>query len=882
MKRFAVLFGMLAVVVASSYATAPQVRDVPDIRLGELGAGSGLPVQATEAYDVTDYFTDTDQAPAELTVSILNTQLVRAPGAIEDATDAALIDMSGYLVLSGSDEYLVDVYPPEGPGWTQYRVQVTDSTATTKGVVGDAAISDTAIAKMSTFALNAPTVDDGVLLKDGGETATTRQFVYVWVGQGTGELYRLDTAILPESASDDVNWSIYLSDVVYDSTSDNYDANGRWIGIDFPALALGGTAANDGGLFYEIDANGMLRLTAAGSVSRGPWMVGIYAANDANTNDSDGSRVLIGAALVPEASPETATLGTSTTFDDLAVATIPAAIDYYIVTSNTPQKTKTLPVSPLPPLVDRHIAPNSGWMYQMQGNDNVLDSVDLYIVDLASEADLPDAAKAIFSSPDASVAQIAGGMGLKATMEAPTLPPGARGIYPDTTHQQLDGFRLVSRNFTGIEPTDVIQFTLSVATDAQSATDLPKYQMALASGFGGTVTGKDIRYVSANYYFHTLLEGGYEFSQVDLPTADQGWHTLSITHSPSSSNMWNDADGNGTFDETDLDLLQQYVGDPQGWNARDENSVVSALFVCSTHQYVSGDVTIWMDNFKVFRSAYALDLALGSEELDDVVVASPSYDPEADPPTGLVIDYLTKALGDFSGPLDGTFESATGATQSELLDIGFFVGKGGGGLGMFHHPEKTYIDGSDCVSLERPANPGDPVVDHTMNAGSNTSLKVVLTGDDGDSGWDGDLDSIRAQINTAVVAGQGDGMYAVEAYVSKLNASNSEGTYRDPSVRVILGEVLPNAASTVVGYILTLGGLPESVNGTPPYNWQRCIAQMYIPNCEYLRGQFQILETFQAPAINFQVPIFIDDVKLYKVGDPAMFFDADLFDEDIL
>ena len=65
MKRNAVLFGIMALVVVcgTAFATAPQVRDMPDLRLSSGDGASGLPLTGVEAYDAMDFYLDVDDAP---------------------------------------------------------------------------------------------------------------------------------------------------------------------------------------------------------------------------------------------------------------------------------------------------------------------------------------------------------------------------------------------------------------------------------------------------------------------------------------------------------------------------------------------------------------------------------------------------------------------------------------------------------------------------------------------------------------------------------------------------------------------------------------------------------------------------------------------------
>lgn len=855
MKRLAVLFGILAFVFAcgTAYATAPQVRDMPNLRLSSGDGASGLALNATEAYNVMDFFLDVDDAPTALTVSILGVQMLQGDN---PAPNVYLDDIDSVTTVTGAEDVLVSVFGHATAGWAQYTVEVTDASTSSKGVGGDAAIQDAAIAKYSTFALGAPSIDDGVVLRTGGENAATRQFVYCYMGQD-GELLRLDVAIDPAEASASLDWEVYVSDVIANSTPETFDDNGSFTGVAKQHVASGADVSV-GGLNYSIDAEGCLRLTSGGAVSPGPWLVGILAVNQADADDSDGSRILVASAMLAEASPDTATIGGSVTLDDLEPATLDEAVDFYISTLNDASRGNNQPVggASVRPY-ENNIAPGCHWTYLMSGTDTFIDSVPLEIVDLETDSDLPAAAQ-IWEGDNADTAQIAGGMGIKAVLATPVGPFGARGLVAGTN--QLDGFRLTSRAFTGIEPTDIITFACSIATDAADATDVPKYQLYAGSGFFGAYIGKDMR-ILRNVV--NLVDGpGATQPHLDMPTADEGWHTLSCTYAPAATIQWFNLNGDSVMDEADLDLLRAEVA-PEGWDGGNEMAVVKAGILVTTQQQCRNDVKVWVDNLRVYRSAFALDLALGNEELTDMLAAGENEQ----------LDAMVAAGGMEipTGDLDGTIESAVGSTHADLSAIGLIDGFGAGTEGAFRYAEMQYIDGpNSLVSLGS--------YDHTRNAGSDQCLRVVIAGDDGADGWAGALDAFRYQVATGAAAAMGDGIYAFEAYVAKLNTCNVNTSYRHPQVRVILNEVGPNYLATNTGYILSLGGLPDSVQGDPPYNWLRCVAEMYIPNATMVRGIFQIMDTFKADASMFGVPIFIDDAKLYKVGDAAQFFDADLFD----
>lgn len=872
MKRFAVLFGMLAVVVACSpsFATAPQVRALPDVRLGIFEGDSGLPEQALSAYDVIDYFTDSDNEATELTVSILDRDWFDAPGAEDPPEgDPAIIDFDGFDFLSGVDSFPVDVYPSANPGWTQYTVLVEEPEEEEPGKGAD--ISQVAIAKTSTFSLNAPTISDGLLLQAGGLVASSRQFTYVYMG-GDGALYRLDEALVPTDT--DVDWTLYLNEVISDDLLLNYDANGRWIGLAYNLLA-DGDSVTEAELVYGIDADGALSietLTPGGQVMGGPWVIGILATNQEDPNDSDGSRVLIGSAMVPYVSEENATLGTSVTFDDLDLGPIPAAGNWFI---NTDEGDGTNPFYRRPrPLVGEPPAPwevqireNSGWTNIMTGVDVIFEAVPLEIVDLEADTDLPLEAQ-IFG-PD--TAHIAGGRGIKATLEAPPEGPvGPRGMNPEWI--QLDGFRLQSRHFTGIQPDDVITFALNVATDAQSATDLPNFLIYITSGFGGSMAGQHFTYQPGVYALAGAEEVGdppelvesdsYEVSQVNVPMAAQGWHTISTNYSPGSTRVWMDQNNDGVMDEADIDLLRPYA-ELLGWDAANELSAIQVGLRCNTHRLAENDVTVWLDNFRVFRSAYALDLALGPEELFETADS-------ADP----VVYNLGVRRGILAtGSIDGTFESIEEMTPENFSDIGFISAYGWGGA-MPHSPFMAFLE---------PTRYGEEgalqigAYDHTMNANSSQCLSISISGDSGVSGNYGDLNAFRTQVLTTFVDAQGSGLYAIEAFMSKAYPVNQVAAERHPDVRLILNEVAPNHEGANSGVIFQWGGLPESVGGAPPGNWQRAVAEMYIPNAQYVRGMIQVISSIWDDANDYSVPILVDDLKIYKVDDPVIFFDADLY-----
>lgn len=869
MKRSAVLFGILILAVCgSSYATAPQVRDMPDVRLQSgISGASGLPSVLMDAYDVFDYVKDVDQCTA--TVSILDVQMIAGPTAGSPAVGStAVVNIDGSATVVGATSALVDLYGRSSAGWQQYTVQVDDGTS---------AVSDPAIVKYATFALNAPTIESGVFLKSGGEDAESRQFVYCWVGPSSGELYRLDVAVTPEDVTDTLDWYISVHDVIYDTT-EVFDANGTWKGLLLPCMA-DGAAINYEGLYYEIDTEGRIRLTSGGNVSPGPWIIDILAVNQSDANESDGSRIMVANAMLAEASPDTATVGASVTFNDLTPATIAAAPDRFVITTENASKGNAGFMDTALPPYEANIATGCAWNYSMAADDTVLDSVPLEIVDLTTDMDLPAEAKiwASTAEEDPKTAHIAGGNAIKAVMGAPPVGNvGPRGVDP--VRDQLPGFRLVSRAFTGIQSTDIITFAVSVASDVLQATDLPKYKMYCGSGYSGALVGKDIRVIGGML---GLIDGaGYTKPQIDFPLASQGWHTLSITYGVGASPMWLNVNGDTAFDQDDLDILSDSTM-AEGWDGGDELSAVKCGIQVSVQKPAVNGCTVWLDNMRVFRSAYALDLALGNEQIVTGVQSGES---------SAIDDMVAQNVMEFTtGDIDGTMESATGVSAPELSAIGFYVSGDGSTTGnapSFKHPEQDFVIGGADLAIGAYDHTKDAWLDGSTCNASSQSLKITLpastadggVGDpDGADGWSGALDAVRQAVNTATVAGSGDGLYAVEAFVAKMGPSNSVNTYRDPGVRVLIQEMAPNYIGTAAGYIMTNGGLANSVTDAAPYNWFRAVADLYIPNCDYLRGLIQVLDTFKADVGNFRVPVYVDDLALYKVDDPAVFFDADLY-----
>jgi hypothetical protein len=505
--------------------------------------------------------------------------------------------------------------------------------------------------------------------------------------------------------------------------------------------------------------------------------------------------------------------------------------------------------------------------------DNTVTSVPLEIVDLLSDGDLPSAAdpatmKGALAA--GAVNQIATGNAIKASFGIPTEPIGARGL---AGKNQVDGFRLQSMGFQGIEVGDVVTFSLNVATDCVGSSthspNLPQYQIYLQSGWAGFVSGTDVRVLQStvnlaenNNYTYTIRPG------LNLPRADQGWSRLSINFTPAHTVQWFDVDADGDMDSADLAILQGIADSLQfGWDATDENSVVLAGIQVRSHaKQEQATVNVWLDNLMVYRSAYEIDMALNDAAALELTEAMA-------PTTGMQNLIAGAVFAQTTGDLDGSIESAAGNSLAELSAIGISLGYAGGNVPANDFPAKDWINGAD-------ANVTIGSKDHTNDGGSDQCLQLILAGDDGPDGAAGDWSAIRNGIDTAVVAGSGSGLYVFECYVAKDRAVNSVSTDKHPEIRVLLQEVAPNWLGTASGYIYNKGGLPDDVDtaGDIPYNWTRAVATMYIPDCEALMGRLHTFDTFKADVGNFAVPLYFDDLALYKVEDAAQFFDADLYD----
>jgi len=489
---------------------------------------------------------------------------------------------------------------------------------------------------------------------------------------------------------------------------------------------------------------------------------------------------------------------------------------------------------------------------------NTVDSIQLQVVDLAVDPDLPSAANPsnILGALSTEYGEgIAGGHAIKAAIGKGVNPIGPRG-YPGKNQNQ--GFAIQSFGYQGLQVGDVLTFALNIATDATDTWSMPNYQLWLSSGWGGVTYGSDIRVVQANV---NLAEGTTTVRpRVNLPLASEGWTRLSVNYSPAYTPEFFNLNGDNVMDSADLAILANVANAGEyGWNGADEMGVAYAGFqLRGVATQTVTTVHVWMDNLVVYRSAFELDLALGAEELNVAVTPGPKLS-----------NLIGVAIGQTAGNLDGSIEGYSGSLDAVGIDLGY----GGGGAPAFEYTKKNNINGASAnVTV-------DSTHDHT-NFNSTKCLKVILAGDDGPDGTSGNWSEILQGIDTAIVAGSGSGTYVFECYVAKDRTVNVSKNDRHPKVRCILQEVAPNWLGSANAITYNLGGLPDDVDTgiDIPYNWARTVCTMYIPGCENLVGRVNIMDTYQADVGLFNVPIYIDDLKLYRVDDPANVFDADLYD----
>jgi hypothetical protein len=306
------------------------------------------------------------------------------------------------------------------------------------------------------------------------------------------------------------------------------------------------------------------------------------------------------------------------------------------------------------------------------------------------------------------------------------------------------------------------------------------------------------------------------------------------------------------MDQADLDFLATNVGALSGWS--DERTAMMASLKVWTRSDMTATTHIWLDNLRVYRSAYELDMGLAKTKYSVHTDGAPYQ-----PPTLIAVGA--------TGNMDGTFESYAG----NLGAIGFTKENGSGDPGAYRKaPYGTLAAGATYADAAAAAVSVNTSVDHTKSAGSSKCLQIAMAGTDGTNL------AVRAWVDSTLVAVPGSGIYCAEAFVSKQRATNSLSTDRTPTYTVGLLQMAPNA---FVGYgaYLKFGGIPISV-GEETNNWMRVVGTGYINDAELLLAFVQMEEAFDATVSSFSVPSYFDDIAIYRVDDPAKFFDADLFD----
>jgi len=390
MKRFVVLCSVLALVslfVPMTWATAPAISDLPDVRLLSGGGGppkgvisSGLNTQELDAYNVEAMIKDFDDAIGDLILGVTGTTMIDPP-------PPPLPDIGGAppdIELDAGNN--IDVYGIPGTGWARYTVTADD---------GENPVSEwKAIAKYSTFAMGTPSLSEGRffnLTKDGW------QFAYVSMG-GPIEVEALDSTISPPTA---VDWTAYMNNIEY-----LFDPNGNLLGVN-PAYILHGSSFTANGWDVSISLSGGLMMTPNEPFSPGPFLVGILATNQVDPNDIDATRVLVSAGMLGLSTPgghDPATAEKSETLDGLTPGPVP-----------TPKDPDSGPDFKVP------IQEGSHWGYHLMGEERINTAAPMAIVDLLTDPDLPPAAdpelmKGVIAAP--GIAMIATGNALKATFPA--------------------------------------------------------------------------------------------------------------------------------------------------------------------------------------------------------------------------------------------------------------------------------------------------------------------------------------------------------------------------------------------------------------------------------------------------------------------------------
>jgi hypothetical protein len=810
-------------------AQAPEIQDVPDIRLGTPSLQGPNPVYptgfpgASGPLNLFDFVQYNDTPPSALTFMPLPDAL---PSSGPDGFTVSGAAQRLVSVNQTTEEpYAANVHitnalrPAE---WWEVGYAALDE----RLVADEVIVGTTGYVKYSTFALRGPTIESG-RFPESPDDGTP--LVLPWLGSDI-ILESFTGSITPPT---NVLWSVYPNKLDYYRNTD-----GEPSGINPRRLTASEMEANENWR-VSIAADGTLTVNGNPDSGDGPYMLGLLARNLSNPKDTDTARFLLTKALLAHATS----------------AETPFTYDRSVSLNGLPPGPVPTPDGPSP-VVLKTLYEGCHWGYHVLGDDSIMEPAPLEVVDLATDPDLPNAARPDLTKPVLAPPVVATGTGraLKATFDQ------AGSSLPVT------GVRFLSRAFTGLQPGEVITFAVDIATDVTDATHSPNVLMAMTSGWGAVASGFDLSSLAVQEYPELLGTSLASYQRTIVPLESEGWRTLSVNYTPPATRRYFDIDGDGDCDTDDRDFLafNPVIGTMVREEWQDERTVAKASLRVRTREDMTRPFHVWFDNLRVYRSAYELDLALGGTE----------YTEPADlAQTGLPPDFLPQP----SSPMDPTFESlAGGGDITAALDaIGWTVSTGAGPAPRFVTspfgilpPNASYV----------PADPASFGVAEGINHGPKPSdrraLRISLTGDDG---TDSDPHAVRAWLNTAAVAVSGSGIYCLEAFVSKERQTDRFRSDRSPAVLVGINEVDPNPLVSTSGTVFSFGGLPESVWGENA-NWFRVVATAYVPDARVIRGLVQVKETFTDDVADFDVPIYVDDFRIYRVEDPVEYFDADLFD----
>jgi hypothetical protein len=807
MKRFVVLTSIVALVslyVPCAWATAPAISDLPDVKLLTGGSpapkgviSSGLQDQELDAYNVEDFIKDFDDSVSALTIGLTGQTVIDAPPPpLPDLTDTPVPDIE----LDGANN--VDVYGFADAAWARYTVTADD---------GENPVTEwKAVAKYSTFAMGTPSLSQGRFFN----LDLVNDWVFSYVSTAEGSTITLaDLEATLSVGAPAVSWAAYMNDVDY-----WYDPNGNLLGVN-PVLAGYGASFSARGWDVSISSTGGLMLTPSGAFSPGPFLIGITATNDADDQDIDVTRVMVSSGMLASATPgghSAATSDKSETLDGLTPGVVP-----------TPALGADIKV----PIQD-----GSHWTSIFLAAERVNDPAALEIVDLTVDG-----------PPDGTSPGVGEGNALKVSFA-----PGT------TTNPQA--IRLFSRAFEGIEQGAVYTFAANIATDIADATHSPTMLMGLTSGLGTSSQGVFLENVVIDLGEGTLSEA---YQQDIIPFAGDGWQTISVNYTPPlSAAFWGDlAEPLTEFTSADQDVLDSVVTGPEGWYTVDgyDGHVMKAALKINARADMTDPFSVWLDNLRVYRSAYELDLGLQKTELSTLADSGQ-------------MSVIPSIIPQTSGNIDGSFESYT----TDLDSIGFVLEELGGNLpppqstangGPFDPSWRFFAVSAASVSVSE-SGP-----DHTKSGGSTNCLRIALTGTETTTDK-----NARAWVDTGVVAGDGGGIYCLELFIAKDRAVNTLASDRQPYATIGMGQLAPNTLGANYGAYFGGGGLPGDVDTD---GWMRIVGTGYIRDFDpvLVRAVVQVSEWWNSDVSNFSVPVYIDDLALYQVDDPAKFFDADLFDQ---